>query len=116
MLKAVVFDFDGVIADTEPLHLRAYQTLLRPEGIELTREAYYTRYLGFDDEDLFEAVAQDQKVEIDAEPVDRWIAAKTRIIEQLLTEGSVLFPGAASCIQTLAAQFPLAVASGALEP
>jgi HAD superfamily hydrolase (TIGR01509 family) len=116
MLKAVVFDFDGVIADTEPLHLRAYQMLLEPEGITLTREDYYSRYLGFDDEDLFRAVARDQSVSVSDDRIDGWVEAKTRVIKQLLTTGSVLFPGAASCIRMLSAQFPLAVASGALEP
>ena len=58
MLKAIVFDFDGVIADSEPLHLRAYQTILERDGIELTREEYYARYLGFDDSGAFERVAR----------------------------------------------------------
>ena len=42
-LQAIVFDFDGVIADSEPLHLRAYQTILAREGIELTHDDYYGR-------------------------------------------------------------------------
>jgi beta-phosphoglucomutase-like phosphatase (HAD superfamily) len=50
---AVVFDFDGVLADTEPLHLQAYQDVLGPLGVTLTREAYYERYLGFDDDGVF---------------------------------------------------------------
>src|SRR2546429_585951 len=45
--RALVFDFDGVIADDEPLHLAAFQEALAAEGIALTREAYYARYLGF---------------------------------------------------------------------
>src|SRR5437762_3540696 len=49
--RALVFDFDGVIADDEPLHLAAFQEALAAEGITLTREAYYARYLGFDDHD-----------------------------------------------------------------
>src|SRR5438093_673108 len=49
--RALVFDFDGVIADDEPLHLAAFQEALAAEGIALTREAYYARYLGFDDHD-----------------------------------------------------------------
>jgi len=55
-LRAVVFDFDGVIADSEPLHLRAFQDVLREDGISLTTEDYYARYLGFDDEGVFRAV------------------------------------------------------------
>jgi len=40
-----VFDFDGVIADDEPLHLAAFQRTLAAEGITLSAEAYYARYL-----------------------------------------------------------------------
>src|SRR5947208_2637972 len=49
--RALIFDFDGVIADDEPLHLAAFQEALAAVGIALTREAYYARYLGFDDRD-----------------------------------------------------------------
>jgi beta-phosphoglucomutase-like phosphatase (HAD superfamily) len=48
-LQAVVFDFDGVIADSEPLHLAAFQRTLSDEGIRLTADDYYARYLGYDD-------------------------------------------------------------------
>jgi HAD superfamily hydrolase (TIGR01509 family) len=116
MLQAIVFDFDGVIADSEPLHLRAYQQVLQKEGIVLVREEYYGRYLGFDDVGLFRALAKDRNISISDETVDRWIDAKSAVVEAMLRSGSVLFPGAASCIHTLAAQFPLAVASGALQP
>ena len=47
--RAIVFDFDGVIADDEPLHLAAFQRALASDGITITREQYYARYLGFDD-------------------------------------------------------------------
>src|SRR5437773_586721 len=49
--RALIFDFDGVIADDEPLHLAAFQEALAAAGIALTRESYYARYLGFDDRD-----------------------------------------------------------------
>src|SRR3989441_4840839 len=116
MLKAVVFDFDGVIADSEPLHLRAYQTILARDRIELTHDDYYGRYLGFDDSGLFRALAKDRDIEITDDRVDAWIDAKSAIIEELLSAQPVLFPGAAECVRALAARFPLAIASGALEP
>ena len=50
---AILFDFDGVLADSESLHLQAYQEVLAPEGITLTRPEYYERYLGFNDEGVF---------------------------------------------------------------
>ena len=116
VLKAVVFDFDGVIADSEPLHLRAYQTILAREGIELTHDDYYGRYLGFDDSGLFRALAKDRGIEITDDRVDEWIDAKSAVIEELLSGQPVLFPGAAECVRALAARFPLAIASGALAP
>jgi len=116
MLQAIIFDFDGVIADSEPLHLRAYQQVLEREGIELTREDYYARYLGFDDSGLFRALAKDRGITITDDKVDAWIDVKSQIVEELLNNDSVLFPGAVACIQTLARRFPLAIASGALEP
>ena len=59
-LQAIVFDFDGVIADSEPLHLKAFQQALAEEGIVLERDEYFTRYLGYDDVGMFEALARDR--------------------------------------------------------
>jgi HAD superfamily hydrolase (TIGR01509 family) len=116
MLRAIIFDFDGVIADSEPLHLRAYRHVLGNEGIELTRDEYYSRYLGFDDSGLFRTLANDRGVAVTDDKVDGWIDSKARMVEELLGGDSVLFPGAAACIQALAAHVPMAIASGALEP
>jgi beta-phosphoglucomutase len=116
MLQAVFFDFDGVIADSEPLHLRAYQAVLQEDKIELNKADYYARYLGYDDVGLFEAVAKDRRLAVGAETIDKWIAAKSRIVEEMLSSASVLFPGAAACVKMFAERVPLAIASGALEP
>ena len=116
MLQAVFFDFDGVIADSEPLHLRAYRAVLQTDGIELDKVDYYARYLGYDDVGLFEALARDRGLALAAGTIDRWIAAKSRIVEEMLSSDSVLFPGAAACVKMLAEHVPLAIASGALEP
>jgi HAD superfamily hydrolase (TIGR01509 family) len=45
MLKAVLFDMDGVIVDTEPLHRKAYFLMFKDMGIHVT-EQMYTRYTG----------------------------------------------------------------------
>jgi beta-phosphoglucomutase-like phosphatase (HAD superfamily) len=116
ILQAVFFDFDGVIADSEPLHLRAYQQVLRREGIELDRTDYYARYLGFDDVGLFQALASDRRLPVTPAKIDEWVRAKSRIIEEMLSNDSVLFPGAAACVRMFAERVPLAVASGALQP
>lgn len=115
-LQAVFFDFDGVIADSEPLHLRAYQTVLGAEGIDLQKEDYYARYLGYDDVGLFQALANDRGIDLTPGKTDAWVQAKSHVVEQLLASDAILFPGAADCVRMLASHVPLAIASGALEP
>jgi beta-phosphoglucomutase-like phosphatase (HAD superfamily) len=48
MLRAVIFDFNGIIVDDEPIHFKLFQKVLGEEAITLTEEVYYERYLGFD--------------------------------------------------------------------
>jgi beta-phosphoglucomutase-like phosphatase (HAD superfamily) len=113
-LRAVIFDFDGVIADTEPLHLKAAQRVLADAGMHLDTTAYYERYLGFDDAGLFRALATDIGVHLDAQSVATLVEDKSRVLESLIDDGSVLFAGVRDCIERCAAHVPLAIASGAL--
>lgn len=113
-LQAIVFDFDGVIANSEPLHLQAFQLALAEEGLMLTPEEYYGRYLGFDDVGVFEAIARDRGLAITDRHVTSFVARKGTKMQELLDAGSVLFPGAAEFIRSAAAEVPVAIASGAL--
>ena len=114
MIKAIVFDFDGVLADSEPLHLRAYQEVLSALGVTLTRDAYYANYLGYDDQGVFTTVAAAHGFELDARRLDALIAEKGRVFDAIIESGDLLYPGAVSCVERMAAAFPLAIASGAL--
>jgi len=113
-LRAIVFDFDGVIADSEPLHLRAFQQTLAEEGIGLGRDEYYNRYLGFDDGDVFRAIGAARGWTLDERTVDALAARKAERYQALVAGVPVVFPAAARRIVEWAAQVPLAIASGAL--
>ena len=113
-LQAIVFDFDGVIANSEPLHLTAFQRALAPERIELSPAEYYARYLGYDDVGLFEALAKDRNVPMSREEVAALVVRKGERMQELLRSGSVLFPGATEFIREAAAAVPIAIASGAM--
>lgn len=113
-LHAIVFDFDGVIADSERLHLRSYQEILEPEGITMSNEDYFSRYLGYDDVGVFKAVGRDSGVEMDDQRVAELITRKGERYESLAAAGEMLFPGAADFIRAAAAAVPIAIASGAL--
>lgn len=113
-LRGIVFDFDGVLADTEPAHLAAFQDVLAGTGLTLSSGDYYDRYMGFDDVGALRALGSDQGRPLDDSEVRRLVAAKARAFEARVRNGDVLFPGAAACIERLSAAAPLAIASGAL--
>lgn len=113
-MRAIVFDFDGVLADSEPLHLATYQEVLAPLGVTLTREEYYTGYLGYNDEDVFAHLGAAKGWTMDARAVAALIEEKTRVFDAIIARTDVLYPGAAECIERLAAEFPLGIASGAM--
>jgi beta-phosphoglucomutase len=113
-LQAIIFDFDGVIANSEPLHLRAFQLALAEENITLTPSEYYARYLGFDDVGAFAALARDRGTPMTDRQVTALVARKAAIMQEMVHGDSVLFPGARSFVTTAAGSVPIAIASGAL--
>jgi len=115
VLRAIVFDFDGVIANSEPLHFAAFRDVLAGEGIALTEADYYARYLGYDDVGMFQAIGAARGGWAAAE-IAGLVALKAVRLEELERHVSVLFPGAADAIRRAAAAVPIAIASGALGP
>jgi beta-phosphoglucomutase len=113
-LQAVIFDFDGVIADSEPLHFRAFQQALAEDGLELAAKEYYARYLGYDDVGMFQAFGDDHGVPMDDARVSLLVSRKGVKLQAMLTAGSVLFPGAVDFVRAAASAVPIAIASGAL--
>src|SRR3954468_16795840 len=113
MLRAIVFDFDGVIANSEPLHYRAYRDVLAEQGITLTEADYYAEYLGFDDVGAFVAVGARHAIAWSATQITDLVARKAVLLEALERDTSVLFPGAADAIRRASAALPIAIASGA---
>ena len=112
-LQAIVFDFDGVIANSEPLHLRAFQRVLGDLGLALSPQEYYSAYLGYDDVGVFTALARDRGLVLNGAQVDALVLNKTACMQEMLRGGEVLFPGAEAFIRQAAAAVPIAIASGA---
>jgi beta-phosphoglucomutase-like phosphatase (HAD superfamily) len=112
--RALIFDFDGVLADSEPLHLAAFQRALAPEGIALTRADYYATYLGYDDRDAIAVALRRHGQPDDGVRVRALMARKAEHFLALVATGVPLFPGAAALVREAAAHVPLAIGSGAL--
>ena len=110
----VVFDFDGVIANTEPLHLQAYQDVLGQTPLILSKEVYESTYLGYDDIGVFTHLAKDQHTVLSPDEISALIALKGKRYTQLVGSTNVIFPEARGCIERLAGTCELGIASGAL--
>lgn len=116
MLKAVIFDFNGVIANDEPLHLELFRRVLGEEGISITEEEYLARYLGYDNFKCFRAALTDAGREhqaADLTYIVALIARKTDYYLEAINDRFLLFPGVVELARKLAADYPMGIVSGA---
>jgi beta-phosphoglucomutase len=115
ILDALIFDFDGVVVDSEPVHFRAFREVLGRRGIGLTSEQYYSLYLGFDDHDCFGAVLRANGRAVEESLIAAMMAEKTAMVQQAFGRSIKPLPGAVELMRAArAAGVPLAICSGAL--
>jgi beta-phosphoglucomutase len=114
VLRAIIFDFNGILVDDEPLHLELFRKVVEEEGLSFSDEDYYARYLGMDDRGAFTAVYNDRGSRLDDAALAKLIERKAAYYRDSIVERMVLFPGVEKIVPELAARFPLAIASGAL--
>lgn len=115
MLRAVIFDFDGVITDSELLHLSAFNTVLARYGIEISKQDYYKQYLGLSDADVFRLLKERDMLGPDAETREELIRRKNRAFDDLVKKGCVIMAGVRDFLEMLKSnRIPMAIFSGAL--
>lgn len=114
VVTAVILDFDGVIADTERLHLGAFQDVFARRGWIIGEAEYFDRYIGFDDRGLVLTYISDRGLDVPADEIEAILAAKARTFSGHLSSTDILYPGARTSVQQLAARYAIAIASGAL--
>ena len=116
-LQAVIFDFNGVIVDDEPLHFALFRQVLDEAGLPWAEEDYQAKYLGYDDRACFATALRDSGCAPhadDATLIEQLIVRKAGLYQHAIGARCSFFPGVIELIQRLAARFPLAIASGAL--
>jgi beta-phosphoglucomutase-like phosphatase (HAD superfamily) len=122
---ATLLDFDGVLVDSEPVHLAAFNDVLAPYGVVITEEQYQDKYLALDDANVFRTVlaapgarragpASAGKA-LREEEVRALVAAKNPRFLARFEQGFRVFPGAAELVARRARRGPVAIVSGALE-
>ena len=143
MINAIIFDFDGVIVDSERLHWAAFNAVMEPRGKTIAWPEYIEIYIGFDDRDAFRCAFPDienpprpslhsghpstggdsnQSPPAEGCPqggeglsLDQLIAEKAAAFQELLADGgAAALPGAVELIKYLSGKLPIAICSGAL--
>ncbi|MFA4875401.1 MAG: HAD family phosphatase [bacterium] len=113
MASALIFDFDGIITDTEPVHMEAWQGVLEPEGLFFDEEEYRKDYVGLNDRDFLDAVCRKHNRHFsDGEKLDL-LERKAIQSVSLLGKSIPLLPGVAEFIAQAREKFLLAICSGA---
>jgi mutator protein MutT/HAD superfamily hydrolase (TIGR01509 family) len=110
---AVLFDFNGVIVDDEPLHVRCANEVLAPMGLSLEVHEYFERYLGLDDRAFFQRLLVDRGWAMEAEGLAALMRGKAEAYHRQIDQVT-LCRGAAEAIRSISAQVPTAVVSGAV--
>lgn len=115
MLYAVMFDFDGVIIDSEPVHLRCFREVIQDAfDVTFTDEEYYTKYLPYTDAEAFRMILEDNNRQASDEQLNKLIQDKAALVNKALEDAKPL-PGAIELMKAVKeADLGLAIVSGAL--
>lgn len=114
MLKAVIFDFDGTIANSEPIHFELFAKVLGEEKIFISKEENDEFYLHLNDKDSFELALRKHGKICSHETISNLVQRKSAYYNQAIVRRDLLFPGASEFIRIAARSYPVAIASGAL--
>jgi len=113
--QAVLFDFDGVIVNSEPLHFLAFHEVLAAEKIELSEREYYNEMIGFDDKGAFRHIFAARGRELDPRTFLRVLTRKSEVMMDLIRRRKLEpLPGAEEFVRALWRRCPLGICSGAL--
>jgi len=114
MLNAVIFDFDGIIVDSEPMHYRAFNAILEPLGKGFSWKEYCSVYIGYDDRDVFREAFKAHGQKTSARDIRQMIAGKAEVFQELVNDGEARpLPGAIELIESIPVRLPIALCSGA---
>ncbi|HET7213521.1 MAG TPA: HAD family phosphatase [Terriglobia bacterium] len=112
MLRAIIFDFDGIIVDSEPIIMKLTHEMAAQEGWAVSEEDYYRDYLALDDRGIVEHLFISHGRPVDHAHVEELVNWKSRVYGNIIEDGLPTLPGAVDFVRQAANAYPLAIASG----
>ena len=110
MIKAIFFDFNGVIIDDELLQMKAYEEVLREYGIALTKEWYFSA-LGMDDITFVRSMFERGNKPLTEEMLLAVHNKKAELHRKMIEDELPLFPGVVTFLKAMAREFSLGLVS-----
>ena len=111
-VRALIFDFDGVLADTEELHCAAFRAVAQTVGLTMSRDDYFRHFLGLPDRDCLAALGERAGRRLTSAELDD-LCLRKRTEFARLSSAARLYDGVDETVRRLHAHFTLAIASGA---
>lgn len=113
MIRAIIFDFNGVIADDETPHLLCFQQALEEHGLSITKEEYYGPYLGMDERTCAAALLSARDGHCDNCLLQTITERKAILFrDYMASHQPPLFPGVVEFVKQAGTGYRLAIASG----
>ena len=109
MIRAIFFDFNGVIIDDETIQMKAYQEVLSGHEIALTEELYFGA-LGMDDKTFVRSMFEHAKKPLSDPLLAEVLGAKTDLHREMIEE-LPLFPGVVTFLKSASRTFQLGLVS-----
>jgi beta-phosphoglucomutase len=114
-IRAIIFDFDGVLVDSEPLHEWAIRESVRPRGWDFTRERFYAEIVGKGDENAYRRIAEWHAAPMDDAQIRAMLEEKWRLMGVgIAADKFTIQPGAAETVRWARARGPVAVCSSSV--
>ena len=110
MIKAIFFDFNGVIIDDETIQMKAYQQVLRGHDIDLTEEWYFDS-LGMDDRTFVRSMFERTKKPLTDAALESVMTAKADAHRSAIEDQLPLFPGVLTFLKGTSREFSLGLVS-----
>ena len=113
MIRAVIFDFNGILADDDPIHMQALLRVVQEEGLTFTEDEYMEHYLPLNDQDCFRRLWKTHDRALSSTDLNALIGRKSEYYFSAINQRNVMFEGAAGAVRAASGRGPVAIASGA---